>query len=228
MHGSAEASLRLANLSNALALDEGTRKPRHYFDVYGAYLGSLALQPISILELGVYSGASLLIWREFFPNANIVGLDVRPAPERIQPLIERGEIHFVQGDQSSEDALRQCVALTATGRFDVIIDDASHIAALSRLSFQFLFPHGLRDRGLYFVEDYGTGYMPEFHDGAQFARTPQTSDAHVFPSHQWGMVGWMKQLIDELHGPYIMAEGANFLPIASIQFYPSIAVVRRL
>jgi len=228
MHGSAEASLRLANLSNALALDEGTRKPRHYFDVYGAYLDSVALEPISILELGVYSGASLLIWREFFPNANIVGLDVRPAPERIQPIIDRGEIHFVQGDQSSEDALRQCVALTASGRFDVIIDDASHIGWLSQLSFQFLFLHGLRDRGLYFVEDYGTGYIPDFHDGAPFSRAPQRPDAQVFPSHQWGMVGWMKQLIDELHGPYIGADGANLLPIASIQFYPSIAVLRRL
>ena len=109
----------------------------------------------------------------------------------------------------------------------MIIDDASHIGWLSRLSFQFLFLHGFRDRGLYFIEDYGTGYIPDFHDGAPFSRAPQRPDAQVFPSHQWGMVGWMKQLIDELNGPYIGAEGTKFLPIASIQLYRSIAVVTR-
>lgn len=217
----------LKALSDRIATDEGTKKPHHYFDVYAKYIGPMREAEVNILELGVYSGASLLIWREFFPRATIVGLDVRPAPERILPALEAGQLHFIQGDQSLQADLERCLLPTAGKRFDIIIDDASHVGSLSRASFNFLFPHALRDGGLYIVEDYGTGYMADFYDGAPFTRAAHEPDARQFPSHHAGMVGWMKQLIDELHGPAIMPGAPGLMPIDSIEFFPSIAVVRK-
>jgi hypothetical protein len=217
----------LIELSHKHYAADGTRKPDHYFDVYAEHIGKYREGPIDLLELGVSSGASVLIWREFFPNANIVGLDIRAMPERIREPVERGQIHFIQGDQSSPDVLTQCLERSASGAFDVIIDDASHVGWLSRASFEWLFVNALRPGGVYFVEDYGTGYMADFFDGGPYNRPSYTPDDRKFPSHDRGMVGWMKQLIDDLHGPEILPPGSATFPIASIQYYPSIALVHK-
>lgn len=121
----------------------------------------------------------------------------------------------------------RCVSLSKSGRFDVIIDDASHVGWLSRASFDYLLFNGLRDGGLYFVEDYGTGYGPDFYDGAQYKRASYAPDDRSFPSHDAGTVGWVKQLIDEMHLPAVLPREPNHYPIASIQYWPSIALVQK-
>lgn len=228
MSSSASLARMLIALASKHYTEHGTRKPDHYFEVYASYLGDARFEKIDILELGVSSGASLLIWKDFFPNANIVGLDIRAAPERLQGHIERGEIQFVQGDQSSKETLLCCIEKSRRGTFDIIIDDASHVGWLSRASFEFLFLNGLRDGGLYFIEDYGTGYMKDFYDGESYAPPPCSPNDKIFPSHHHGMVGWMKQLIDELHGSAISPTKQSKFPIAWIQFFPSIAVIGKL
>lgn len=217
----------LSRICRGLYEDDGTEKPQHYLRVYADILGARRFDSFDLLELGVSSGASLLAWRQFFPNANIVGLDIRDMPSRLQPSVDRKKLTFVQGDQSSADILQSCVAASRSGKFDVIIDDASHVGWLSRASFEYLFRHGLKPKGLYFIEDYGTGYMPNFWDGSQYARAGYSPEDKVFPSHAAGMVGWSKQLIDEMHLPAVIPAEPDHMPIESIQYWPSIALVRR-
>jgi hypothetical protein len=47
-------------------------------DVYHEYLADLQNDPIALLELGVAEGTSLLHWRDFLTRARVVGLDIRP------------------------------------------------------------------------------------------------------------------------------------------------------
>lgn len=207
--------------------DDITRKPIDYFIIYESILGQFATADIKILELGVFNGASLAVWRRYFKNAVIVGLDVDPLPEKLAPLVSAGQLYFVQGDQSNHDVLDRAIKLTGGSGFDIIIDDASHIGALSKASFDYLFLNGLKPNGYYFVEDYGTGYMAGFPDGAAFAE-PVSDQQQVFPSHQFGMVGWMKQLIDEIHRSAITPDHQSRYPIESITFWPHIALVRKV
>ena len=76
-----------------------TRKPPTYLDVYEGLLAPFRGRPISLLELGVHSGHSLLLWREFLPDARIAGLDLRAEPENVQGL---DNVTFIHGRQ--EDA----------------------------------------------------------------------------------------------------------------------------
>jgi hypothetical protein len=58
------------------------------------------------LEIGVWEGGSLRMWEEYFPNAEIWGLDVNPA----RGEVAGGRIHFVSGDQKDPDALNKVAA----------------------------------------------------------------------------------------------------------------------
>ena len=118
--------------------------------------------------------------------------------------------------------------LTPDGRFDVVIDDASHLGALSRASFDFLFPNGLKDKGLYFAEDFGTGYNPQFGGTMYTPPPPLNLEDNVFPSHETGMVGWLKQLVDEVTvGAYFSAIEEP-RKLASCHFWPNIALIQKL
>ena len=138
---------------NEIGLETGTDKSSRHHDYLGFY--ELALRGQSkidrLLEIGVHQGASVRMWREFLPNAQIVGMDVNQtaaahAGERI--AIEIGS----QGDPAT---LRRVV--NAHGPFDVIVDDGSHIWTHQIVSFETLFP-SLPPGGLYIMEDVHTSY----------------------------------------------------------------------
>jgi hypothetical protein len=105
-----------------------------------------------VLEIGVHRGASLRMWRDFFPNAVIHGFEQHVA---IDPLPDRIILH--QGDQACRESLRQLLSAAGSG-FDLIVDDGGHTMAQQQVSLGVLFPH-LRPGGLYAVEDLHTSFM---------------------------------------------------------------------
>ncbi|MGI9067506.1 MAG: class I SAM-dependent methyltransferase [Pyrinomonadaceae bacterium] len=50
----------------------------HYLRSYEEYFRPLLAQDVRLLELGVLKGGSLLLWRDYFEKGLIVGLDVQP------------------------------------------------------------------------------------------------------------------------------------------------------
>ena len=161
---------------------------------------------IKLLEIGVRKGGSLQLWRDYFPRGTVVGIDLKP-PERFVP----GErIQLFEGSQADTAFLSEVAIRTAPEGFDIIIDDASHIGELTRTAFWHLFDHHLKPGGLYAIEDWGTGYLDDFPDG----KTPDLRHPHVsqnlvnastpaenikvpVPCHSYGMVGFIKELVDE-------------------------------
>lgn len=103
---------------------------------------------LGILEIGVREGPSVRVWQEYFPNAQIVGVDITEscrahADERIAIEI---------GDQSDPKFLQELVTKYS---FDLMFDDGSHHWSHQIDSFRFLFPH-LRPGGLFICEDLHT------------------------------------------------------------------------
>ena len=148
-----------------------------YLAHYERHFEALADQPI------VGTGASLLLWRDYFTRASIIGLDENPmvVPD------QSGRIKVYQGKQEDLALLERIGAENAPGGFDVIIDDAAHVAESARASFTFLFDRFLKPGGIYAIEDWGTGYWPDWPDGKAFE-----------PNHAHGMVGFLKELVDEV------------------------------
>lgn len=195
---------------------DAARKGDRLLRVYGRLLAEFRDQPIALLELGIYRGASLRIWREYFPRAIIVGIDIEP----IQ-LPDLPNVRIVQGDQVDPECLDRAIAAVNGSLFDIIIDDASHLGVKSKASFEHLFVHGLKPSGLYFVEDYAAPLLPGWPDGASLTRSPAGS----LNSYQQGMIGFLKQVIDEMAAGVVRMESPYRL--AEIAFYPNICVIRK-
>jgi hypothetical protein len=95
-------------------------------------------------------GSSLKMWRDYFPNATIYGMDIMECPY-IGPRIKT----FV-GDQSKEEDLMAIV--NESGPLDIVVDDGSHDIAHQVYSFMILSNH-MKQGGIYVIEDVHGPYI---------------------------------------------------------------------
>lgn len=222
--GAAGDGPSLQELAERYYGSDANRKPPVYLDEYQRLFAPMRRRRIRILELGVRFGASMLIWRDYFPSATIVGLDIDERPKAVPP---DKRLHFVQGSQDDPTALQRCTA-AAGGPFDVIIDDAAHLGALSGASFHHLFPHALKPDGLYIIEDICTAFLPEFPDSETFVAQPagHRLDTRRFGSHQAGMVGVVKQLFDHVMAPVAQGRPSAY-GIKNMLVLPNIVIMQK-
>jgi hypothetical protein len=143
------------------------QKPRahkwtHYFEAYDTIFGPRRTQALRILEIGVYEGASLRLWRRYFDNPQtvIVGIDINPACARFNSIHEN--IHVRVGNQA--DAIFLDTVTRDFGPFDIIIDDGSHVSSHMIQSFNHLFFGALKNNGIYLAEDLHANYWTSYRD----------------------------------------------------------------
>jgi hypothetical protein len=219
--------------------DKGV-KPAPYLPIYEQLLGPLRRRAFTLLELGVWGGHSLEMWRDAFPRATIMGVDLIPPDLDLGP-----RVHIIRGDQTDAELMQRLRNEYAPDGFDVIIDDASHMGITTARSIQILYAEHLRPGGLYCIEDWGTGYLPDWHDGGRIAgrldvanidistatMQPETATPIPMPSHDIGTVGLVKRLIDHTaSGTVRWAQPDavdDVLPIEAMTVWDGIAVLRR-
>lgn len=140
-----------------LAVKYGTNKCEEgytpfYYELFTMYVRNVK----KVLELGIGGpglsggpskhGASLYMWEEFFPDAQIYGADIDPAL-----LINRGHIASFQADVYDQRSLLSLVANVGSP-IDVIIDDAVHLPEAQIHAALTLIPY-LSPTGVYIIED---------------------------------------------------------------------------
>lgn len=244
-----------------------TDKSASFLSVYDNLFAPLRERPVALLELGIHQGGSLLMWRDYFTQGRIAGLD----QNRVEVADSSGRIRTYQGQQQDTVLLDRIAAEMAPGGFDIVIDDASHLGRLSRATFRHLFDHHLKPGGIYVIEDWGTGYWPTWPDGRAW-RPPRERqpprwlneatpllpwpglralhfqalrvarrlvrmflpglEKQPMPSHQAGMVGFVKQLVDECAWGDVTYPGLGISSsreslIESISFHRGQCVVRK-
>ena len=106
-------------------------------------------------------GASLKGWRDFFPQAQVWGLD-----KARSVLFEEDRIKCYYVDQSKELSLGAAIQRIRHEagepvQFDLILDDGSHIKEHQWLTIHTLHEH-VRPGGLYIIEDIHTDAMATF------------------------------------------------------------------
>lgn len=144
---------------------------RHYEEWFRAFRNEV----VSVLEIGVHNGGSVQMWRDYFPNAVIHGLDyaLEVSDETLRALNQQERLCIHIGDQSDRGDL---AALAACGSpFDIVIDDASHTPSNYLLSFERLWPD---TRRLYVIEDVLDAYVGD----SISAITASMASAYVVPS----------------------------------------------
>jgi hypothetical protein len=121
----------------------------NYCRQYEKVMEQYRAQAISFLEIGVFKGESVKIWREVFPNAKcIVGIDINPDCKQYENPSQ--SIFIEIGDATNPSFLEYIH--TKYGAFDVILDDGSHRNDHVIRTFEGLFPL-MNDNGLFIVED---------------------------------------------------------------------------
>lgn len=187
-----------------------------YAQHYDRHFAPLRDKPVKVLEIGIggygvpeAGGESLRMWRDYFPNAEIYGLDIadkRPHDE--------ARIRTYVGDQSDPTVLERLHR--DSGGFDIVIDDGSHVCAHVIASFQILFPL-MNDGGIYAVEDLQTSYWEVFGGGVDPAKRGGSS------------MEFLKRLADGLNHVEYGIE--DYVPnvfdrhVVSIHFYHSLCFV---
>ncbi len=157
-----------------------------YMRHYETHFGPLKRNNLHLLEVGVggYSdsskgGESLRVWRDYFPNAKIFGIDIYD-----KKAVEDDRIKVFQGDQCDTAFLTRVVR--EVGGFDIVIDDGSHLNSHVIRTFKMLFPL-LNNRGIYVVEDTQTSYWPGFGGSSDRLNNRKTT------------MGYFKSLLDGLN-----------------------------
>jgi hypothetical protein len=192
-----------------------------YLRFYDPLLAPLVEREVRVLEIGVYEGGSLRLWRDYFPRGRITGIDLRVPPD----LEGEERIRAFAGDQSDTAFLTRVAKEAAPEGFDLIVDDASHLAAPTRTAFWHLFDHHLKRGGLYAIEDWGTGYWEDWPDGKAVQGTTPGG-------HAAGMVALVKELVDEQGAADLSRGRAGAKPkrrskFESLTVYPPIVFVRK-
>ena len=171
-------------------------KALDYYRRYDAFFRANDFKPTGIIEIGVHRGESAKVFAQAFPAAKIVALDRKRYDLDFRDF---PNIAYRQADQTNGNAMKDIIQREMRGGFDLVIDDASHIGAYSKATFDVVFPL-LKAGGIYIIEDWGTGYWDDFPDGSRFQEYPLAfHDSNVprrIPSHDFGMVGFVKSLVD--------------------------------
>lgn len=118
-----------------------------------------------LLEIGVCTGASIRMWEEFLPDAEIYGLDI--VPEVIaETKFATDRVKLKLSDASDASSLLSMMR-EINGSFDIIIDDGSHLVKDQITAANTLIPF-LEWNGTYIIEDVQFGTEKEVSLGINY------------------------------------------------------------
>lgn len=156
MHSSSKKHKQTKNLLfdnfNANLTGNGVWKWEHYFDLYHHLFKKFRNKPVTILEIGIFSGGSLQLWRSYFgENCLIYGVDI---DERCKAY-SNGHTKIFIGNQ--QDRCFWKGFFEEVKSIDIIIDDGGHSYEQQRVTFEETLPF-LSPGGVYICEDiHGVG-----------------------------------------------------------------------
>jgi hypothetical protein len=186
-------------------------KWHHYFEIYHRHFAAFRGRSPVVVEIGVYHGGSLEMWRHYFGRgARIVGIDLDPRCR----LFEGDSVSVMIGDQADRKFLSQVRARYP--HVDIVIDDGGHTMAQQITSFEELYPH-IQPHGVYLCEDLHTSYYPPYGGGYRRDGT---------------FIQYATRLVDQLHAWY-STEPDRFRvdeitrSTHGLHFYDSVLVVEK-
>ena len=171
--------LSLTNMGLRYKTDKNsTYRERHdYLPLYERYLRTRR-DASAVCEIGIYGGMSLRLWAEYFPKAQVYGVDINP-----HTLFKAPRITTLLADQSRAEEIHN--RLLPYAPFDMIVDDGGHTMAQQQISLGALFPL-VKPGGLYVIEDLHTSH-PEHVNPFNKTHTMRTTLFAVQQLHSTGI-----------------------------------------
>lgn len=185
-------------------------KWKHYFDIYDSYFKQFRGKEIVILEIGIFQGGSLQMWKQYFgPKARIYGIDINPNCKEF----EEENIEIFIGSQSDRKFLRSIKEKIPP--IDVLIDDGGHTMRQQIVTFEELFSH-VKESGIYLCEDLHSSYQIAYGGGHKRKNT---------------FIEYSKNFIDYLHAYYSEQRSLKINSFTrsarAVHYYDSIIVIEK-
>ena len=183
----------------------------HYLEIYHRHFERYRGAAPVVLEIGVFDGGSLQMWRDYFgPGCRLYGVDV---DERCKAYAD-GDTKILIGDQADRGFLARL--RRELPRIDILIDDGGHRMDQQIPTFEELYPH-VADDGIYLCEDLHTSYVKSFGGGF---RDPGT------------FIEFSKRLVDQLNawhseGPSEFAVDDFTRTAFAMHYYDSVLVIEK-
>lgn len=131
-------------------------KLSNYFDVYEYLFSEYRNKPITFVEVGIYGGGSLYMWKNYFhPKSKIIGIDLNPKSKKYQK--DGYDIHI--GDQENPQFWKKFYK--KVGKVDIILDDGGHTDA-QQIQTLISSIKNINKNGKIVIEDTHTSYLTEF------------------------------------------------------------------
>lgn len=113
-----------------------------YIAVYEELFRKIRHKPIKLMEIGIMSGNSILMWKEYFTKGKIFGIDINPIPEKLKNI---SRVECLQ--HNSTEPLEKL-----NTKFNIIIDDGCHEPEIQLLTAKVFYPL-VEIGGFYIIED---------------------------------------------------------------------------
>jgi hypothetical protein len=181
----------------------GIWKWEHYFDIYHRHFARFVGQKVNVLEIGIYAGGSLEMWRSYFgEKSHIYGVDIEEACK----VYANDHVSVFIGDQADR-AFWSTFRKSVEG-IDILIDDGGHTPEQQQITLEEMLLH-LRPGGVYLCEDVHGCF-------------------NRFSAFATGLVNGLNGM-DLISGfPTISSAASGFQSsIHSIHFYPYIVVIEK-
>ena len=175
-----------------------------YFDIYEFIFNSYRGKPITFIEVGVFNGGSLHMWREYFGDqARIIGVDFNP----IALELEKDGFEIYIGNQESSEFWLDLKS--KVGEADIILDDGGHKNG-QQISTLYNGVELIKDGGVIVVEDTHTSYFRRFGNPSPFS-----------------FINYSKNIVDVINSrfQYVDSKKSKFYSLVwSVGYFESIVV----
>jgi hypothetical protein len=130
----------------------------NYLEIYEKYFSKYRDSLENFLEIGLWEGESIRMWRDYFSVGNLVGVDILDLSH-----IELKDTVILLGDQSVRADLESIVEKSYS-EFDIIIDDGGHMMHQQQITLGTMFKY-LKSGGVFVIEDLHTCGNPAYTRG---------------------------------------------------------------
>jgi hypothetical protein len=147
--------MSLENIVDDMKTDKNTT--HSYLPLYQELLKSKKDTATNVLEIGIgdYSeknGASIKLWRDYFTNATIYGLDILPKERVYDELFNDNRVKLYTSIDAYDDEFFTNNFLNKNIKFDFMLDDGTRTLE-SMLQFIRLYSQVMKDDGILIIED---------------------------------------------------------------------------
>lgn len=178
----------------------------HRYDrYYPIFIDKFRDKEFNLLEIGIKDSNSIKLWEEYFPLAQIYGIDINIS-------YSKDRVNVYRLDQSSDNDLDK--ALSIIPKCDIIIDDGSHVPEHQLKTFKKLFDNLLNYGGVYIIEDIECSYWKK------------ESIVYGYRLKEFSIFSYFHDIIDQINSEFSNKE--NIHNISYITFaYNSIIITKQ-